>query len=83
MPLQRAAPSPLQFSDSLYRLVKEQSHRPPGYLFGRADEDQKLEHRGDFVQEVDPVCGICGAHGGHETAQVHDVRRTGGGRGER
>ena len=25
--------------------------------------------------------GFCGAHGGHETAEVRDVRRTGGGRG--
>ena len=27
--------------------------------------------------------GICGAHGGHETAEVRDVRRTGGERGLR
>ena len=27
------------------------------------------------------VCGICGAHGGYETAEVRDVRRNGGGRG--
>ena len=26
-------------------------------------------------------CGICGAHGGYETAEVRDVRRNGGGRG--
>ena len=27
--------------------------------------------------------GICGAYGGHETAEVRDVRRVGGGRGLR
>ena len=30
---------------------------------------------------MDLVCGICGAHGGYETAEVRDVRRNGGGRG--
>ena len=39
------------------------------------------EHRGDFRQEADLVCGICGAHGGYETAKVCDVRRNGGGAG--
>ena len=29
------------------------------------------------------VRGICGAHGGHETAEVRDVRKTDGGRGLR
>ena len=29
------------------------------------------------------LLGICGAHGGHETAKVRDVQRTGGGRGLR
>ena len=33
------------------------------------------------MQEADLVCGICGAHGGYETAEVRDVRRNGGGRG--
>ena len=33
------------------------------------------------MQEVDLVCGICGAHGGYETAEVRDVRRNGRGRG--
>ena len=32
-------------------------------------------------QEADLVCGICGAHRGYETAEVHDVRRNGEGRG--
>ena len=35
------------------------------------------------MQEGDPVSGICGAHGGHETAEVRDVQITGGGRGLR
>ena len=35
------------------------------------------------MHEEDPVRGICGAHGGHETAEVRDVRRTEGGRGLR
>ena len=29
------------------------------------------------------VPGICGAHGGHKTAEVRDVQRTGGGCGLR
>ena len=33
------------------------------------------------MQEADLVCGICGAHGGYETAKVRDVRESGGGRG--
>ena len=32
---------------------------------------------------MDPVQGICGAHGEHETAEMRDVRRTGGRRGLR
>ena len=31
------------------------------------------------MQEADLVCGICGAHGGYETAEVRDARRNGGG----
>ena len=30
---------------------------------------------------MDLVCGICGAHGEYETAEVRDVRRIGGGPG--
>ena len=30
---------------------------------------------------MDPVCGICDAHGGYETVEVRDVRISGGGRG--
>ena len=36
---------------------------------------------GDFTQKADLVCGICGAHGGYETAEGRDVWRNGGGRG--
>ena len=35
------------------------------------------------MQEAGPVRGICGPHGGHETAKVCGVRRNGGGRGLR
>ena len=49
-------------------------HRPPAIV-------ELVEHRGDFTQKADLVCGICGAHGGYETAEVRDVRRNGGGRG--
>ena len=35
------------------------------------------------MQEADPVREIGGAHGGHEIAEVRDVRRTGGRRGLR
>ena len=41
-------------------------------------EDGKCEHRGDFTQ-VGFVRGICGAHGGYETANVRDIRGIGGG----
>ena len=40
-----------------------------------------LYHRGNFTQEADLVRGICGAHGGYETAEVPDVRIIGGGGG--
>ena len=33
------------------------------------------------MQEANLVRGICGAHGGYEIAEVHDVRRIGEGRG--
>ena len=33
------------------------------------------------MQKAGLVCGISGAHGGYETAEVRDVRRNGGGRG--
>ena len=32
---------------------------------------------------MDPVCGICGEHEGHETAELRDVRRADGERGLR
>ena len=35
----------------------------------------------DFTQEADLVCGICGAHGGYEIAEVRGVQRTSGGHG--
>ena len=79
VPLRHAAPSPPQVLDSLHWLAKAQSCRPPDFLSGHACQDGKREHRGDFTQEADLVCGICGAHGGYETAEVRDVRRNGGG----
>ena len=82
MPLRHAAPSPPQVLDTLqHRLAKAQSGRPPDFLSGHACQDGKGEHLGDFTQKADLVCGICGAHGGYETAEVRDVRRNGGGRG--
>ena len=32
------------------------------------------------MQEADLVRGVCGAHGGFETAEMRDARRIGGGR---
>ena len=81
VPLRHTAPSPPQVLGSLHRLAKAQSRRPPDFLSGHASQDGKREHRGDFTQEADLVCGICGAHGGYETAEVRDVRRNDGGRG--
>ena len=82
MPLRHTAPSPSQLPDSLHRLAKEQSNRPPDFLSGHAKpyEDGKSEHRGGYTLEVDPVRGICGVHGGHETVEVRDIRKVGGGR---
>ena len=81
MPLRHAAPSTPQVFDSLHWLAKSQWRRPLEFLPGQAHEDGKREHRGNFTQEADLVCGICGAPGGYETAEVRDVRRNGGGRG--
>ena len=41
VPLRHAAPSPPQVFDSLYRLAKEQSRRPPDFLSGNAYKDGK------------------------------------------
>ena len=41
LPLRHAAPSPPQLPDSLRRLAKAQSHRPPNFLSGHAYEDGK------------------------------------------
>ena len=72
-PLRHAAMSPPQLSDSLHRLTTEQPYRPPDILSGHFREDGNCEHRRNYAQEVDPVCGICGEHGGHETAELCDV----------
>ena len=77
----RHAPSPPQVLGSLHRLAKAQSRRPPDFLPGHDYQDGKWQHRGDFTQEADLVCGICGAHRGYETAEVRGVWRLGGGRG--
>ena len=81
MPLRHAAPSPPQVPDSLYRLAKAQPRQPADFLSEHAYQDGKREHRDHFTQEVDLVCGICGAHGGYETAEVRDAWRNGKGRG--
>ena len=59
------------FQHVIFQLAKEQSRRPLDFLPGHAYQDGKREreHRGDFAQEGDLVCGICGAHGGYETAE--------------
>ena len=41
VPLRHAAPSPSQLPDSLHRLAKEQSHRPPYFLSRHPTEDGK------------------------------------------
>ena len=41
VPLRHAAPSPPQLLDSLYRLAKAQSRRPPDFLSGHAFKDGK------------------------------------------
>ena len=81
MPLRHAAPSPLQVLDLLHRLAKAKSTRSPDFLSGYAYQDGKCEHRGDVTQEVDLICGICGAYEGNKTAEVRDVRKIRGGRG--
>ena len=68
-----------QLPDSLHRLAKEQSRRPPDFLSGYAYIGGKWEHRGDFTQGADLIRGVCGAHGGYETAEERGVDRIGGG----
>ena len=41
VPLRHAAPSPPQVLDSLHRLAKAQSRRPPDFLSGHAYQDGK------------------------------------------
>ena len=82
MRLRHAARSPPHVFDSLHRLAKAQSRRPPDFLSGHARQYGKCEHRGDFTQKADPVCGICGAHGGYDTAEMCDVRKNSGGPGK-
>ena len=62
-------------------MAKAQSHRSPDLLPRHPREDGEREHRGDTTQEAGPIRGVCGAHGGHETAEVRDVRGTRGGCG--
>ena len=83
VPLRHAAPCPPQLPDSLHRLAKGYPRRPPNLLSGHAYQDGKWEPRGKYTQEMDLAYGVCGAHGGYETAKVRDVRRTGGGHGRR
>ena len=64
-------------------MAKAQSHRPPDLLPRHPREDEEREHRDDTAQERYPVRWVCGAHGGHETAEVRDVRGTRGGCGFR
>ena len=81
VPLRHAAPNPPQVLDSLHRLARAQSRRPSGFLSGHAYQDEKRGHRGDFTQEADLVCRICGAYGRYETAEMRGVPRNGEGRG--
>ena len=69
-----------QLPDSLHRLAKEQSHRPPDFFSGYAYKGGKWEHCGDFTQEADLIRGVCGAHWGYKTAEERGVHRIGGGR---
>ena len=57
VPLRHAAPSPPQVLDSLHRLAKAQSCRPPDFRSGHAYQNGKCEHRGVFTQEADLVRG--------------------------
>ena len=80
VPLRHAAPRPPQVPYSLDRWRKR----------NRADHrisypDPIIKTGSDSIeattQEAGLVCGICGGHGGYETAEVRDVRIIGGGRG--
>ena len=51
-PLRHAALGPPKLRDSLHRLTKEQSHRPPGLLFEHPREDGKWGHEGNYTHEV-------------------------------
>ena len=81
MPLRHALPNLPQLPNLLHRYAEQQPRRPPDFLSRHAYQDGNRDHRGDCAQEADLVHGICGdyTHGGHETAEVRDVRRIGGG----
>ena len=82
MPLRHVAPNPpKQVLDSLHRLAKAQSRRLPDFLSGHAFIKKTGRESIDFTQEADLDRGICDAHGGYETAEVRDIRRTGWGSG--
>ena len=64
-------------------MAKAHQHRPPDLLPQNPRKDNEREHRGDTEQEADPVLCVCGAHGGHETAEARDVRGNRGANGLR
>ena len=74
VPLRHAAPIPPQLPVSLHRLTKERSRRPPDFLSGNAYQDGKWEHRGDFPQQADLVCGVVARMDDTRLSEVRDVR---------
>ena len=77
--LRHAAPSSPQVLDSLHRLAKARSIAPTT-RFSIWTCLSRREVRASRRFGGGSCSRICGAHGGYETAEVRDVRRTGGGR---
>ena len=71
----------------MHRLAKGQSHRPPDFLSRYGSWLMKTGSEGIEAmlrrRRILFVRGICGAHGGHDTDEVHTIRRIGGGHGLR
>ena len=81
VPLRHAAPSPPQLPDSLHRLAKERSRRPPDFIsVTRLSRREVRASTRLYAGGGSCLRGLRRAWR-HETAEVRDVRRIGGGRG--
>ena len=63
VPLRHVAPNPSHLPDVAFRSE-------------HAREDERWGHRGNNAHEVNPIRGICGAHGGDETVNCRSAQCT-------